>query len=59
VAALHAEPARRGVELWLGNVRATVHERLRRGGLTATVGEARLYRDLADAVPDLRAVLGS
>jgi len=47
------------VELWLGNVRATVHERLRRGGLAATVGEARLYRNLADAVPDLRAVLGS
>ena len=58
LAALHAELAQRGVELWLGNVRATVHERLRRGGLAATIGEAHLYRDLADAAPDVRAALG-
>jgi SulP family sulfate permease len=59
LAALHAELAGRGVRLWLANVRALVHERLRHSGLAATVGEARLYRDLADAVPDVRAALGS
>ncbi|HEY6708572.1 MAG TPA: sodium-independent anion transporter [Actinomycetota bacterium] len=59
LAALHAELPRRGVELWLGDVRATVHERLRRGGLATAIGEARLYRTVADAVPDLRAALGS
>jgi hypothetical protein len=37
--ALHAELAQRGVALWLGNVRTTVHRRLRRGGLAAAVGE--------------------
>ena len=45
--------------LWLGNVRATVHRRLRRGGLAAAVGEERLYRTLADAGPDLRAALAA
>ena len=45
------------MELWLGNVRATVHERLRRGGLAAAIGEAHLYRTVADAAPDLRAAL--
>jgi SulP family sulfate permease len=59
LAALHAELAGRGVRLWLANVRALVHERLRHSGLAATVGEARLYRDLADAAPDVRAALGS
>ena len=33
LAALHAELAGRGVELWLGNVRALVLERLRHSGL--------------------------
>ena len=57
LAALRAELAGRGIELWLGNVRATVHERLRRGGLAAAIGEDRLYRTLADAGPDVRAAL--
>jgi SulP family sulfate permease len=57
LAALHAELAQRGVALWLGNVRAAVHERLRLGGLAAAVGEDRLYRTLADAAPDVRAAL--
>ena len=57
LAALRAELAQRGVELWLGNVRARVHGRLRRSGLADAIGEARLYRDLADAGPDVRAAL--
>jgi sulfate permease, SulP family len=57
LAALRAELAGRGIELWLGSVRATVHERLRRGGLAAAIGEDRLYRTLADAGPDVRAAL--
>jgi hypothetical protein len=32
---------------------------LRRSGLTEAVGEARVYRTLADAVPDARAALRS
>jgi len=59
LAAHHAELAGWGVGLWLANVRALVHERLRHSGLAATVGEARLYRDPADAAPDVRAALGS
>jgi MFS superfamily sulfate permease-like transporter len=57
--ALHAELAGRGVALWLGNVRAGAREVLRRSGLAAAVGEARLYRALADAAPDVRAALDS
>jgi MFS superfamily sulfate permease-like transporter len=57
LAALHAELAGRGVALWLGNVRAGAREVLRRSGLAAAVGEARLYRTLADAAPDLHAAL--
>jgi sulfate permease, SulP family len=57
LAALRAELAGRGIELWLGNVRATVHERLHRGGLAAAIVEDRLYRTLADAGPDVRAAL--
>jgi predicted Rossmann-fold nucleotide-binding protein len=54
---LGAELAGRGVALWLGNVRAGAREVLRRSGLAAAVGEARLYRTLADAAPDLHAAL--
>ena len=57
LAALHQELAGRRVALWLGNVRADTHRVLRRSGLAAAVGEARLYRTLADAAPDLRAAL--
>jgi SulP family sulfate permease len=57
LAALHAELAGRGIELWLGNVRAGVHEALRRGGLATAIGEDRLYCTLGDAEPDVRAAL--
>jgi MFS superfamily sulfate permease-like transporter len=52
LAALHQELARRGVALWLGNVRTGAQELLRRSGLAAAIGEDRLYRSLADAGPD-------
>jgi SulP family sulfate permease len=57
LAALHADLAGRGVALWLGNVRVGAREVLRRSGLAAAIGEARLYRTLADAAPDVRAAL--
>jgi hypothetical protein len=46
-----------GVALWLGNVRGGANAVLGRSGLAAAVGEARLYRTLADAAPDLLAAL--
>ena len=57
--ALRGELFQRGVALWLANVRAEVRDLLRRSGLTEAVGEARVYRTLADAVPDARAALRS
>jgi SulP family sulfate permease len=57
--ALRGELLQRGVALWLANVRAQVRDLLRRSGLTEAVGEARVYRTLADAVPDARAALRS
>jgi sulfate permease, SulP family len=57
--ALRGELFQRGVALWLANARAGVRDLLRRGGLTEAVGEARVYRTLADAVPDARAALRS
>ena len=57
--ALRGELLQRGVALWLANVRAEVRDLLRRSGLTEAVGEARVYRTLADAVPDARAALRS
>jgi sulfate permease, SulP family len=59
LAALHQELARRGVALWLGNVRTGAQELLRRSGLAGVIGEDHLYRSLADAGPDLRAALGA
>jgi sulfate permease, SulP family len=59
LAALRRELAERGVALWLANVRASVRDMLRRGGLAGEIGEAHLYRTLQDAIPDTRAALGS
>ena len=52
LAALRGELFQRGVALWLANARAEVQDLLRRSGLTEAVGEARIYRSLADAIPD-------
>jgi SulP family sulfate permease len=55
--ALRGELFQRGVALWLANARAEVRDLLRRSGLAEAVGEARIYRSLADAIPDARAAL--
>jgi MFS superfamily sulfate permease-like transporter len=39
-----------GIELRLANVHGQVHEMLRRGGLADKIGEARIYRTMAEAV---------
>jgi sulfate permease, SulP family len=57
--AVPVELFQRGVALWLANARAEVQDLLRRSGLTEAVGEARIYRSLADAIPDARAALRS
>jgi MFS superfamily sulfate permease-like transporter len=57
--ALRGELFQRGVALWLANARAEVQDLLRRSGLAEAVGEARIYRSLADAIPDARAALRS
>jgi sulfate permease, SulP family len=57
--ALRGELFQRGVALWLANARAEVRDLLRRSGLAEAVGEARIYRSLADAIPDARAALRS
>ena len=59
LSALRGELFQRGVALWLANARAEVQDLLRRSGLTEAVGEARIYRSLADAIPDARAALRS
>jgi MFS superfamily sulfate permease-like transporter len=53
--ALRGELFQRGVALWLANARAEVQDLLRSSGLAEAVGEARIYRSLADAIPDGRA----
>jgi MFS superfamily sulfate permease-like transporter len=57
--ALQREPEQRGVALWLANARSGARDMLRRSGLAEAIGESRLYPVLADAIPDLRAALGS
>ena len=57
--ALRGELVQRGIALWLANARAEVQDLLGRSGLTEAVGEARIYRSLADAIPDARAALRS
>jgi len=59
LAALYRELDEQGVELWLANVHANVGRMLRRSGLADDIGEARLYRTIADATPDVRAALSS
>jgi sulfate permease, SulP family len=59
LSARRGELFQRGVALWLANARAEVQDLLRRSGLTEAVGEARIYRSLADAIPDARAALRS
>jgi MFS superfamily sulfate permease-like transporter len=55
--ALRGELFQRGVALWLANARADVRDLLRRSGLAEAVGEARICRSPADAIPDTRAAL--
>jgi SulP family sulfate permease len=57
--ALQRELEQRGVALWLANVRSGVRDMLRRSGLAEAIGESRLYPVLADAIPGVRAALGS
>jgi SulP family sulfate permease len=57
--ALRRELHERGVALWLANVRTKVRDMLDRSGLAEAIGEAHLYRTIADAMPDVRAVLSS
>jgi MFS superfamily sulfate permease-like transporter len=57
--ALRGELFQRGVALWLANARAEVQGLLRRSGRAEAVGEARIYRSLADAIPDARGALRS
>ena len=59
LAALHRELREQGVALWLANVHADVHRMLRRSGLADDLGEAHIYRTIADATPDVRAALSS
>jgi sulfate permease, SulP family len=59
LAALHRELHEQGVTLWLANVRAAVHDMLRRSGLADQIGEAHLYGTMADATPDIRDALSS
>jgi SulP family sulfate permease len=59
LSSLRGELFQRGVALWLANARAEVQDLLRRSGLAEAVGEARIYRSLADAIPDARAALRS
>ena len=59
LSSLRGELFQRGIALWLANARAEVQDLLRRSGLAEAVGEARIYRSLADAIPDARAVLRS
>jgi MFS superfamily sulfate permease-like transporter len=48
---LHRELHEQGVALWLANVHTGVHRMLRRSGLADDIGEAHLYRTIADATP--------
>jgi sulfate permease, SulP family len=57
--ALHRELHEQNAALWLANVRAEVLGMLRRSGLADDIGEAHLYRTIADAAPDVRAALSS
>jgi sulfate permease, SulP family len=57
--ALRRELHERGVTLWLANVRTKVRDMLDRSGLAEAIGEAHLYPTIADAMPDVRAVLSS
>jgi sulfate permease, SulP family len=59
LSSLRGELFQRGVALWLANARAEVQDLLRRSGLAEAVGEARIYRSPADAIPDARAALRS
>ena len=59
LAALHRELREQGVELWLANVHGGVGRMLDRSGLADHIGEAHIYRTIADATPDVRAALSS
>ena len=55
LASLHHQLDGQGVALWLGGVHAQVQDMLVRSGLADTIGRARLYRDVEDAVADASA----
>jgi SulP family sulfate permease len=57
--ALHRELHEQDAALWLADVHADVLGMLRRSGLADEIGEAHLYRTIADATPDVRAALSS
>jgi SulP family sulfate permease len=59
LAALHRQLGEQGVELWLANVHGGVGRMLDRSGLADDIGEAHIYRTIADATPDVRAALSS
>jgi sulfate permease, SulP family len=59
LAALQRELHDQGVALWLANVHVNVGRMLRRSGLADEIGEAHLYRTIADATPDVRAALST